>query len=54
MVGSIWDLYRSQLPFLTIIDTPSVVQMINGLLNIYEYQGWLPDCHMSIYSPCSM
>jgi len=45
---SIWDLFRSQLPFLTVIDTPAVVQMLSGLLNIYEYQGWLPDCHMSL------
>jgi putative alpha-1,2-mannosidase len=22
--------------------------MINGLLNIYKYQGLLPDCHMSL------
>lgn len=22
--------------------------MLSGLLNIYEYQGWLPDCHMSL------
>ena len=36
------------MPFLTVIDTPSVVQMINGLLNIYKVQGWLPDCHMSL------
>ncbi|KAK5121455.1 hypothetical protein LTR85_005288 [Meristemomyces frigidus] len=44
----IWDLFRSQLPFLTILDTYSVVDMIKGLLTIYDYQGWLPDCHMSL------
>ena len=22
--------------------------MLKGLLNIYEHQGWLPDCHMSL------
>ncbi|KAK3678073.1 hypothetical protein LTR78_002168 [Recurvomyces mirabilis] len=44
----IWDLFRSQLPFLTILDTFSVVDMINGMLSIYKYQGWLPDCHMSL------
>ena len=22
--------------------------MIQGILNIYKYQGWLPDCHMSL------
>jgi putative alpha-1,2-mannosidase len=36
------------MPFLTVIDTSSVVDMINGLLNIYKSQGWLPDCHMSL------
>ena len=45
---SIWDLFRSQTPFLTVIDTPTVVDMVKGLLTIYEYQGWLPDCHMSL------
>jgi len=44
----IWDLFRSQLPFLTVIDTSAVVEMIQGLLNIYKNQGWLPDCHMSL------
>lgn len=46
--SSIWDTFRSQLPFLTVIDTSAVVQMIQGILNIYKYQGWLPDCHMSL------
>lgn len=22
--------------------------MLQGLLNIYEIQGWLPDCHMTL------
>lgn len=43
----LWDSFRSQIPFLTVIDTQSVVEMVKGLLNIYQYQGWLPDCHMS-------
>jgi putative alpha-1,2-mannosidase len=45
---SIWDQFRAQLPFLTIVDTPSMVEMVKGLINIYNYQGWLPDCHMSL------
>ncbi|KJX94980.1 alpha-1,2-mannosidase family protein [Zymoseptoria brevis] len=44
----IWDLFRSQFPFLIVIDTPAVEQMLQGLLNIYEIQGWLPDCHMTL------
>ena len=45
---SLWDSFRSQIPFLTVIDTSSVTDMINGLLTIYKAQGWLPDCHMSL------
>ena len=30
------------------IDTPSLTELINGLLNNYQAQGWLPDCHMSL------
>lgn len=44
----LWDSFRSQIPFLTVLDTYSVVDMLKGLLNIYEAQGWLPDCHMSL------
>ncbi|KAK5117370.1 hypothetical protein LTR62_005988 [Meristemomyces frigidus] len=44
----LWDSFRSQIPFLTILDTYAVVDMIKGMLNIYKYQGWLPDCHMSL------
>ncbi|RMY60167.1 hypothetical protein D0864_13129 [Hortaea werneckii] len=43
----LWDSFRSQIPFLTVVDTQSVVEMVKGLLNIYRFQGWLPDCHMS-------
>ncbi|KAH8648475.1 glycoside hydrolase family 92 protein [Xylariales sp. PMI_506] len=43
----IWDAFRVQHPLLTIIDPVAQVQMINGLLDIYKHEGWLPDCHMS-------
>lgn len=36
------------MPFLTVIDTPTIVEQIKGLLNIYKVDGWLPDCHMSL------
>ncbi|CZT14825.1 probable alpha-1,2-mannosidase family protein [Ramularia collo-cygni] len=44
----IWDLFRSQLPFLTVLDTPAVEDMLQGLLTLYNIHGWLPDCHMSL------
>ncbi|KAF2764900.1 glycoside hydrolase family 92 protein [Teratosphaeria nubilosa] len=44
----IWDLFRSQMPFQIITDTSAFISQLQGLLNIYQYQGWLPDCHMSL------
>ncbi|EGX93817.1 alpha-1,2-mannosidase family protein, putative [Cordyceps militaris CM01] len=44
----IWDLFRSQLPFLTILDPAAVSQMIRSLISTYEHDGWLPDCRMSL------
>ncbi|KAI1822219.1 family 92 glycosyl hydrolase [Xylaria intraflava] len=43
----LWDSFRSQLPFLTILDPSSVEQMIRSLIDTYRHEGWLPDCHMS-------
>ncbi|RAL67572.1 hypothetical protein DID88_008327 [Monilinia fructigena] len=45
----IWDAFRSQLPFLTIIDPFSLSEMIRSLLDTYKHIGWLPDCRMSLY-----
>jgi putative alpha-1,2-mannosidase len=45
--SSIWDLFRSQLPFLTITDPAAHAQMIRSLIDIYKNVGWLPDCRMS-------
>lgn len=44
----LWDSFRSQIPFLTVLDPTAVAQMIRSLIGIYEYEGWLPDCHMSL------
>ena len=44
----IWDLFRSQLPFLTITDTEVVTQLVRSLISTYEHEGWLPDCRMSL------
>ncbi|KAI2615305.1 glycoside hydrolase family 92 protein [Hypoxylon sp. NC1633] len=42
----IWDSFRVQHPLLTIIDPSAQVQMVNSLLDTYEHEGWLPDCHI--------
>ncbi len=46
--SSIWDLFRSQLPFLTITDPKAVIDMIRSLIDTYRHLGWLPDCRMSL------
>ncbi|KAG6008252.1 hypothetical protein E4U21_004714 [Claviceps maximensis] len=43
----IWDLFRSQMPFLTILDPAALTDMIRSLISTYEHDGWLPDCRMS-------
>ncbi|KAF2139420.1 glycoside hydrolase family 92 protein [Aplosporella prunicola CBS 121167] len=44
----IWDLFRSQLPFLTILDPEQVARMVRSLIDTYRHTGWLPDCRMSL------
>lgn len=44
----IWDLFRSALPFLTIVDPHAVTQMVRSLISTYKHEGWLPDCRMSL------
>ncbi|KAI0204055.1 glycoside hydrolase family 92 protein [Astrocystis sublimbata] len=44
----LWDAFRVQHPLLTIIDPKAQVEMVNSLLDMYEHEGWLPDCHMSL------
>ncbi|KAI6086437.1 glycoside hydrolase family 92 protein [Hypoxylon rubiginosum] len=44
----IWDSFRVQHPLLTILDPSAQVEMVNSLLDIYQHEGWLPDCHMSL------
>ncbi|PFH59111.1 hypothetical protein XA68_12802 [Ophiocordyceps unilateralis] len=44
----IWDLFRSQLPLLTIVDPDALAQMIRSLISVYEHDGWMPDCRMSL------
>ncbi|KAF2995677.1 hypothetical protein E8E13_002696 [Curvularia kusanoi] len=46
----IWDMWRVQLPFLTILDPHMMSSMIRSLLDTYKHRGWLPDCMMSTCS----
>ncbi|KAK5626370.1 hypothetical protein RRF57_002085 [Xylaria bambusicola] len=43
----IWDSFRAQHPLLTIIDPETQTDMIRALIDIYKYEGKLPDCRMS-------
>ncbi|KAK9413346.1 putative Glycoside hydrolase family 92 protein [Seiridium unicorne] len=44
----LWDSFRSQLPFLTILDPAAVTEMIRSLIETYHHEGWLPDCHSKL------
>lgn len=39
---SMWDIYRAQLPLLTLIDPQLSGHMMQSLVNMYEQGGWLP------------
>jgi predicted alpha-1,2-mannosidase len=43
----IWDMWRVQLPFLTIMDPGMMSRIVRSLLDTYKHRGWLPDCMMS-------
>lgn len=56
-LDSLWDSFRSQIPFLTLVDPSSVEEMIRSLIDTYVHLGWLPDCRMSLnkgYTQVSM
>jgi putative alpha-1,2-mannosidase len=44
----IWDSFRSQHPFLTLVDPIEQTRMVRGLIDIYKHEGKLPDCRMSL------
>ncbi|TVY59115.1 putative secreted glycosidase [Lachnellula cervina] len=44
----IWDLFRSQMPFLTVVDPVTVAREIRSLIDTYAHLGWLPDCRMTL------
>lgn len=43
----IWDMWRVQLPFLTVLDPKVMSNIVRSLLDTYKHRGWLPDCMMS-------
>jgi putative alpha-1,2-mannosidase len=44
----IWDLFRSQMPFMTILDPASTARMIRSLIDTYRHEGWLPVSFVSL------
>ncbi|KAH8811366.1 glycosyl hydrolase family 92-domain-containing protein [Xylogone sp. PMI_703] len=44
----IWDSFRSQHPFLTLVDPLEQARMVRALIDIYKFEGKLPDCRMSL------
>jgi len=40
---AIWDTYRTSSPLITLITPSRQVDIINSLLDIYKYDGYLPD-----------
>lgn len=44
----IWDSFRSIHSLLTIMDPAAQIDMMRSLIDIYEHEGWLPDCRMSL------
>ncbi|KAJ5975541.1 hypothetical protein N7481_009248 [Penicillium waksmanii] len=44
----LWDAFRAQHPFLTIVDPQAQSRMVRSLLDTYKHEGWLPDCRMSL------
>ncbi|KAF2429521.1 alpha-1,2-mannosidase, putative subfamily [Tothia fuscella] len=44
----IWDSFRSIHQLLTILDPQSQTLIVRALIDIYRYEGKLPDCRMSL------
>lgn len=47
-----WDIYRTLLPFLTLVDPQLLGDMIQGWINVYKEGGWLPSWASPGYRPC--
>ncbi|TAQ91187.1 hypothetical protein B7494_g568 [Chlorociboria aeruginascens] len=44
----IWDSFRSIHPLITLLDPESQARMVRSLIDIYRFEGKLPDCRMSL------
>ncbi|KAJ5752558.1 hypothetical protein N7520_009475 [Penicillium odoratum] len=44
----LWDAFRAQHPFLTVLDPKAQSLMVRSLLDTFKHEGWLPDCRMSL------
>ncbi|KAF1986748.1 glycoside hydrolase family 92 protein [Aulographum hederae CBS 113979] len=44
----LWDSFRSQIPFLTVVDPHIVSRISRSLIDTYRHLGWLPDCRMTL------
>ncbi|MBC8039973.1 MAG: glycoside hydrolase family 92 protein [Opitutaceae bacterium] len=40
---AIWDTYRTQMPLITLLDPARQTGIVNALLDIYRYDGYMPD-----------
>jgi len=40
---AIWDTYRTSMPLITLLAPKRQAEIVNSLLNIYRYDGYLPD-----------
>lgn len=40
---TLWDTYRTVMPLVTIIDPQRQADIVQGLINVYKYDGWMPD-----------
>nr|OQO21230.1 hypothetical protein B0A51_09314 [Rachicladosporium sp. CCFEE 5018] len=44
----ICDSFRSIHSLITLVDPVSQARMVRSLIDIYRYEGWLPDCRMTL------
>ncbi|KAH8900464.1 alpha-1,2-mannosidase, putative subfamily [Thozetella sp. PMI_491] len=42
----IWDSFRTTFPLLTILDPQTQAKMVRSLIDVYRFEGYLPDCRM--------
>lgn len=40
---TLWDTYRTVMPLITLIDPARQADIVNGMLNVYKRDGWMPD-----------